>query len=75
MARVLLQFRLMCELMKKSWLRRYCRGDASEDALGLRIIPGVEHPGGRKLFDEVGYVICRALFLLMIDVPVVSNDS
>ena len=75
MARVLLEFRFMCELMKKSWLRRYCRGDASEDVLGLRIMPGVEHAEGRELFDEVGCVTCRALLLLIIDVPVVSNDS
>ena len=44
MAREVLQFKSMRELMKKSWFRRYCSGDAREEVLGIRMMAGGEQP-------------------------------
>ena len=40
----LLQFNSIRELMKRSWFRRYCSGDANEDVLGIRVTEGGEQP-------------------------------
>ena len=40
----LLQFNSIRELMKRSWFRRYCNGDANEDVLGIRMTEGGEQP-------------------------------
>ena len=75
----LLQFNSIRELMKRSWFRRYCSGDANEDVLGIRVTEGGEqprsdHPGAlyidvmsgllRLVMDEVGVVTTDAIVLI-----------
>ena len=50
----LLQFNSIRELMKRSWFRRYCSGDANEDVLGIRMMVGGEQP--RR--DHLGVILC-----------------
>ena len=73
MAREVLQLRSMRELMKKSWFRRYCSGDAREEVLGMRMMAGGEQPRSKgscavRWTDEMSTV----LLLVMVDVWVVS---
>ena len=49
-ARELLHFSWMYELMKKSWFRRNCIGDNNVDELGIRIIAGAKQSKFKKIF-------------------------
>ena len=72
----LLQFNSIRELMKRSWFRRYCNGDANEDVLGIRMTEGGEQP----ISDHPGVVLCihalsGLLRLAMGAVGVVTTDA
>ena len=73
MAREVLQLRSMRELMKKSWFRRYCSGDAREEVLGMRMMAGGEQPRS-KGSCAVRWTdgMCAVLVLVMVGAWVVS---
>ena len=65
MASELLQFRSMRELMRKSWFRRYCSGDASEAVFGVRMMRGGEQSRGREMRGEIVNMVSVVLVFLV----------
>ena len=71
----LLQFNSIRELMKRSWFRRYCSGDANEDVLGIRVMEGGEQPGRNQPSVFHINVMNELLRLVMSAAAVVFADA
>ena len=67
MASEMLQFKSMRELMKKSWFRRYCRGDDSEEVLGISMMTGEEQP---ERHENCGGIVNMVSAVLVLPVSI-----